>query len=78
MTLVDSSTDQEAPPRAPAPSGPPWTVRYVRRVLAVDVLALTVAGLLAVLLRFGSEAHALHHVVSYYVVAADIELLWLA
>jgi exopolysaccharide biosynthesis polyprenyl glycosylphosphotransferase len=79
------SPDNEVP--AFAPEGPrlgpshadlPWTHRYARQVLLHDVLALALAALGAVWLRFGSNSPHLAHGGSYYVVAADLVLIWIA
>ena len=76
MTLArQDEAGRESPPVAVRV---PWTRSYVREVVISDVLAISVAGLAAVLLRFGSDSALLHHALSYYVVAADIGLAWLA
>ena len=78
MTLAHRETTEERAVHAPVPAGVPWTRRYVRTVVVVDALAIGVTGVLSVLLRFGSDSPQLTHVVSYYVLAGDIGLAWLA
>ena len=77
MTLTDDAPrvgDAPDPPRTAA-----WTGQYIRRVLLSDVAAISLAGVLAVQLRFGSDSAILNHGnSSYYVVAADAGLAWLA
>ncbi len=54
-----------------------WLQRYSRVVLGIDVLALTVAGVVAVLVRFGAADSQLRGV-SYYSVALVLGVTWLA
>jgi exopolysaccharide biosynthesis polyprenyl glycosylphosphotransferase len=54
----------------------PWTRRYIRQAVLADVLAVSLSGIAAVLLRFGSDSF-LHHTISYYVVAGDVALAWM-
>ncbi len=78
MTLADP--DAPAPETAPpsAQRQMPWTRQYVRRALLSDIVVVGVSGVAAVLLRFGSDSELLAHGVSYYVVAADIGMAWIA
>ncbi len=53
-----------------------WLGRYTRLLLLVDLTALTLAGVIAVLVRFG-DAPDLVRGVSYYGVAAVIVAFWM-
>jgi exopolysaccharide biosynthesis polyprenyl glycosylphosphotransferase len=56
----------------------PWRRRYAKLVLLHDGSGLLVAGLAAVLLRFGSDGPGMVHGLSYYAVDVALVLAWLA
>jgi exopolysaccharide biosynthesis polyprenyl glycosylphosphotransferase len=78
VTLADRDAPTSELPHPHAHRQMPWTRRYARWVLASDVLVISVSGIAAVLLRFGSNSDLLTHGVSYYIVAADIGMVWVA
>jgi FlaA1/EpsC-like NDP-sugar epimerase len=78
VTLDHRDLGAEQQPQEAVPVRVPWTRSYVRGVVLSDVISISLAGVLAVLLRFGNDSKLLHHTVSYYVVAADIGMAWLA
>lgn len=59
------------------PVAVPWTHRYVRRVFLHDLVVVVVTGLLAVLIRFGSNPSLAGHDVSYFGVVFAIGGLWI-
>jgi exopolysaccharide biosynthesis polyprenyl glycosylphosphotransferase len=54
-----------------------WLRRYALSTLVVDIIALVTAGVLGVMLRFGTS-HTSVHGVSYYVAALALVPIWLA
>jgi exopolysaccharide biosynthesis polyprenyl glycosylphosphotransferase len=75
MADRDASAQSPLPPGVSSPA--PWTRRYLRQAVLADVIAVSLSGIVAVFLRFGSDS-LLHHAVSYYIVAGDIGLAWIA
>ena len=76
MTRADHDVSARELVPAVVSSPAPWTRRYIRQAVLADVLAVSLSGIVAVLLRFGSDS-LLQHTVSYYVVAGDVALAWM-
>jgi exopolysaccharide biosynthesis polyprenyl glycosylphosphotransferase len=55
----------------------PWTRTYVHRVLVHDIVIVVVTGLLAVMIRFGSNTSLASYEVSYFAVVFAIGTLWI-
>ena len=55
-----------------------WLPRYTRALVFLDLLAVLVASVAALLLRFGTQAPLLREGVSYALVTVSLPVLWLA
>lgn len=73
VLLVPAAAPNASPPAADAAR---WLSRYTRLLLLTDLTALTLAGIIAVLVRFGDSPDLVRGV-SYYGVAAVIVACWL-
>lgn len=75
--MSDAPLASTRPRLADAADRTPWLRRYAQALVLVDLAALTIAAVLAVLVRFGGESGELRGF-SYYSVAAMLVLLWIA
>ena len=74
LSLPPARTTVADPPAAGAVR---WVRRYAHVLVALDLVVLTVSGLLAVWARFGGAVQGVRGV-SYYAVAALVVALWMA